>query len=328
MAVNKYLNLDVFTIYDNLIKGVISQTAENVESKLSDNISEIKTTTDSNKESIESINDNTTGVLAQSKIYTDANTDIIENKIGLLDKLETVEKSSLVKAINEIKSLDEETKKTSKVTVDTGTITEGYLKSYTFKQNDTTIGTVDIPKDLVVESGVVETNPDGQDKGTYLVLTLANTTSDKVYINVGTLVDIYTEQKNATQIQLTVNNSTREISATIVDGSVNSTALADSAVTTVKIADGNVTKAKLATDVQTSLGKADSAIQESDITSLRTDVEANKTSLAEGGATYKAISAAQSTADGAVARIDALEVKVGDGFEAITEAEINELFNI
>ena len=38
----------------------------------------------------------------------------------------------------------------------------------------------------------METNPYGQPSGTYLVLTLANATSDKVYINVGTLVDIYT----------------------------------------------------------------------------------------------------------------------------------------
>lgn len=41
----------------------------------------------------------------------------------------------------------------------------------------------------------------------------------------------------------------------------------DSAVTTLKIADGNVTKAKLATAVQSSLDKADTALQKVDIVS-------------------------------------------------------------
>ena len=87
-----------------------------------------------------------------------------------------------------------------KVTVDTTTTTSGYAKSYTFKQGTETIGTVDIPKDMVVSSGEVKTYtaqtlPTGTgaptSAGTYLVLTLANATNDKVYINVGTLVDIY-----------------------------------------------------------------------------------------------------------------------------------------
>ena len=38
---------------------------------------------------------------------------------------------------------------------------------------------------MVVKSGAVETNPTGQPAGTYLVLTLANATEDKIYINVG-----------------------------------------------------------------------------------------------------------------------------------------------
>lgn len=45
---------------------------------------------------------------------------------------------------------------------------------------------------MVVSSGKVVVNPEGQNEGTYLELTLSNATSDKVYINVGKLVDIYT----------------------------------------------------------------------------------------------------------------------------------------
>lgn len=147
------------------------------------------------------------------------------------------------------------------VVVTTDVTTEGYAKSYTFTQNGATIATVDIPKDMVVSSGKVVVNPEGQDEGTYLELTLSNATSDKVYINVGKLVDIYTAKANATQVQIAIDSATREVSATIVAGGVGSTELADGAVITAKIGDAQVTKAKLGTDVQASIDKADSAIQ-------------------------------------------------------------------
>ena len=147
------------------------------------------------------------------------------------------------------------------VVVTTDVTTEGYAKSYTFTQNGATIATVDIPKDMVVSSGKVVVNPEGQNEGTYLELTLSNATSDKVYINVGKLVDIYTAKANATQVQIAIDSATREVSATIVAGGVGSPELADGAVITAKIGDAQVTKAKLGTDVQASIDKADSAIQ-------------------------------------------------------------------
>ena len=85
----------------------------------------------------------------------------------------------------------------------------------------------------------------GQDEGTYLELTLSNATSDKVYINVGKLVDIYTAKANATQVQIAIDSATREVSATIVAGGVGSTELADGAVITAKIGDAQVTKSKI-----------------------------------------------------------------------------------
>lgn len=122
--------------------------------------------------------------------------------------------------------------KADAVVVTTDVTTEGYAKSYTFTQNGATIATVDIPKDMVVSSGKVVVNPEGQDEGTYLELTLSNATSDKVYINVGKLVDIYTAKANATQVQIAIDSATREVSATIVAGGVGSTELADGAVKT------------------------------------------------------------------------------------------------
>ena len=254
----------------------------------------------------------------------------VESKIGSLDSLETTAKADVVSAVNEVKAAIDSVKTAGEVTVDTETTTEGMAKSYTLKQNGKTVATIDIPKDMVVSSGAVETNPKGQPEGTYLVLTLANATNDKVYINVGTLVDIYKAKAEATQVQIAIDASTREISATIVAGSITATELASNAVTTVKIADGNVTKAKLATDVQASLGKADSALQESDVSALRTDVANVKASLAEGGATAKAIAEAKSAASTAQAGVDGLTTRVKAledvSYVAATEDEIRAMF--
>ena len=61
---------------------------------------------------------------------------------------------------------------------------------------------------MVVESGSVVNNPSGQPAGTYIKLVLANV-ADPLFINVGTLVDIYTAAASATQVQLTINRSWR-----------------------------------------------------------------------------------------------------------------------
>ena len=194
---------------------------------------------------------------------TQAETDIdsLESAVGTLTSLTTTEKGNLVGAINEVLSKLTDAQTASEVSITEDTTDATYAKIYTVKQGTKTVGTINIPKDMVVSSGTVETNPDAEHQGTFIVLTLANATSDKIYVEVGTLVDIYTAQQSATQVQLAINATTREISATIVAGSVTAAELAADAVTTAKIADGNVTLAKLAADIQTSLGKADSAVQ-------------------------------------------------------------------
>lgn len=191
-------------------------------------------------------------------------TEMIKAVTGDLSTLTTEAKGTLVAAINELDTALDAEKTNSKVTLEESTSAD-YAKVYTVKQGATTVGTINIPKDMVVQSGRVVTNPDTEHVGTFIELTLANATSDKIYVEVGKLVDIYTAQQSATQVQLAINSSTREISATIVAGSITATELAANAVTTAKIANGNVTLEKLATDVQTSLGKADSALQASDI---------------------------------------------------------------
>lgn len=273
--------------------------------------------------------DNTT-TLASAKDAVKEAKESVEGKIGTLDNLTMTNKTDLVVALNEVAASVEAGGTGSVVKISTETTTEGYAKSYTFTQGSTKLGVIDIPKDMVVSSGTVEKNPADQPAGTYLVLTLANATNDKVYINVGTLVDIYTAKAEATQIQLTIDSTTREISAAIVAGSITATELAADAVITAKIADGNVTKAKLSTEVQTSLGKADTAIQEADLTDLKADVAANKASLGTDGVTTKAIADAKKAGTDAQTSVDALAERVGtleaDTFTAITNEQIDALF--
>lgn len=146
------------------------------------------------------------------------------------------------------------------------TVTNNNDGTYTIKQGLTAIGTITIPKDMVVSKGSVVKGTWNGDTftestsgaGTAIKLEIAN--GDTLYINAATLVDVYTAQQNATEIQLAVS-ATNVISATIVNGAVVEAKIASNAVTTAKIKDGNVTTAKLESTVQTSLGKADTSIQ-------------------------------------------------------------------
>ena len=122
-----------------------------------------------------------------------------------------------------------------------------YAAIYQLTKDGTPVGVdINIPKDMVVQSGQVVKNPAGQPAGTYIVLTLANATSDKLYINVDSLIEYVT-------------------GGTPADGIIT-TSVSDDFVLTATINNGTITKEKLVTAVQTSLGKADSALQKADIT--------------------------------------------------------------
>jgi hypothetical protein len=154
----------------------------------------------------------------------------------------------------------------------TVTITESN-GNYVVKQGDETIGTITIPKDMVVESGTIVVGKwtnntfteNASGTGKALKLTIKNQTTP-IYINVADLVDVYTAKASATQVQIAISN-TNEISATIVPKSIGATELKDATITNAKIANSTIEKAKLATTVQASLGRADSSIQSVESTS-------------------------------------------------------------
>lgn len=292
---------------------------------------------------------NGTGEGSIIKAVADAKTEL-KGLVGDLTTLKTSAKANLTAAINELFDKVSATVTNAKVTIDTATTTEGMLKTYTVKQGTATIGVIDVPKDMVVKSGTVVKNPTGQPAGTYIELTLANAASDKIYVNVGTLVDIYTTEASATQVQLAINPSTRVISATIVAGSITATELAANAVTTAKIIDGAVTLAKVDAGIKASLGKADTAVQKVATGTANGTVAVDGKDVAVKGlgtAAYKpdtafdAAGTAQTKVDtlanGAVKtntnnisthndRLNSLESLVKDGYEGIPESEIRKLF--
>lgn len=93
---------------------------------------------------------------------------------------------------------------------------EGVAARYTFSQGGTPIANavIDIPKDMVVKSGEVVTNPEGKPAGTYLVLTLANATEDKIYIDVTTLIEYVTGGETA-EIAVSVDPITHVVTSTV-----------------------------------------------------------------------------------------------------------------
>lgn len=235
--------------------------------------------------------------------------------IGTLTDLKTTEKSNLVSALNEIKDALDVAKTEAKVTIETAsTATEGYLKTYIVKQNNAEVGKIDIPKDLVVTEGSVVVNPEGQSAGTYIKLVIANQEAP-IYINVADLVDVYTAQASATQVQIAISDD-NIISATIVAGSISATELAAGAVETAKIKDKNVTKAKLEDDVQTSLGKADTAVQK--VTTGKANGEIKVDGIAVPVAGLKSAAYADSSAFDAAGAASAVLGTASDNKDANT----------
>lgn len=151
------------------------------------------------------------------------------------------------------------------------TASSGASATYHLLKDGAEVGdAIDIPKDLVVESGEVKTYAKKQDAidngmsttqandetfpGTFIKLTIANKTGDSLFINVGGLIEYVTAGEDPDGI-MNVSIPQTGTNAHKVSVSIN---------------DGKITKEKLIDTVQTSLGKADSALQEVNITTGET----------------------------------------------------------
>ena len=103
---------------------------------------------------------------------------------------------------------------------------------------------INIPKDMVVQSGTVETKSEAGawgPAGTYIHLVLANADNSDLYIAADSLIEYVTSGSQTGDMVMINISSDHKVTA--------------------EITDGTVTKAKLAAAVQASLDLADSAVQ-------------------------------------------------------------------
>ena len=112
----------------------------------------------------------------------------------------------------------------------------GYLKTYQFAYGTGSAFEIDIPKDLVVESGevivVADDSPvSGLTNGTYLKLVIANQT-EPVYINVADLCDVYTGKAATDGVSVAISE-TNEISATLAGKAVTEANLEETLATKI-----------------------------------------------------------------------------------------------
>lgn len=178
---------------------------------------------------------------------------------------------------------------------------EGMSASYQLTKEGKEVGAIiDIPKDMVVKSGTVVTKAEAGvwgEAGTYLELTLANATSDKVYINVGDLIEYVT------------SGSTEE-------DSVQVAVSADHKVT-ASIKDGSIALGKLAAGVQTEINKAHEHANKAELDEIKAgDValwNAEKGAMTKATANAAAIEALEAVKPAEVgAQVNKIEsIKVG-----------------
>lgn len=211
------------------------------------------------------------------------------------------------------------------VTVDTTKTTDGAAKSYTLKQLGKDIAIIDIPKDMVVSGGVVETytdetapvDPSKTDgsklaAGTYIVLTIANKAKDKLYIPADGLVEYVTSgSKTGDPIIVTVDPVTHKVTAT----------LSDKGIATANIKDGAVTEVKLAKAVTDKLAKTnlvvDGTTKVKGIVKLSSTI-ANDETMA---ATPKAVNAVKGIADAAASNATTAKSDAAAAKSTATEAK-------
>ena len=163
---------------------------------------------------------------------------------------------------------------------------------------------INIPKDMVVKSGTVETNPTGKPAGTYLVLTLANATEDKIYINVGDLIEYVTAGDSPDGMVIVSVSDDHKVTATLGDASI--------------------TEAKLAKAVTDKLAKAVSAVQSVTESTTNGNISVDGTDVPVHGlqnAAYTTVASLNTTAQGyATAVQNALTGTAADASDAATIA--------
>lgn len=178
------------------------------------------------------------------------------------------------------------------------TASSGASATYHLLKDNVKVGdAIDIPKDMVVESGAVKTyatkteaTNDGMPAdqankgtfpGTFIKLTIANKTSDSLFINAGGLIEYVTSGSESGDMIVIEVSKDHKVTGTI--------------------SDKTITKEKLIEAVQTSLGKADSAVQTVETGATNGHIKVDGTDVKVKGlntAAYTTVDTLNATAQG------------------------------
>lgn len=187
------------------------------------------------------------GLIADAKkAGTDAqaSVDALDTRVGVIPSGSTA--TTVVGYVNEkIEAIPEQTDYSLTIN---NPASSDYAQVYEFKQLGKTIGTINIPKDMVVQSGTVETKAEAGawgEAGTYLHLVLANAAKSSIYINVGDLIEYVTAgsgENDAIQISISADH---KVSASVKNGSITLAMLASGVQTEINKAHTHANKAEL-----------------------------------------------------------------------------------
>lgn len=122
---------------------------------------------------------------------------------------------------------------------------------YQLKKAGVAVGpAINIPKDMVVQSGSVVTDPEGQTAGTYIKLVLQNVT-DPLYINVGDLIEyVISGSVDGDMVFVTVDPVTHKVTAAITDGTITKAKLATALQDEITAATTKLAGIDVATDAE------------------------------------------------------------------------------
>ena len=225
-------------------------------------------------------------------------------KVSSVDKanvLETIKVNGVVQSIED-KAVDI---KVPGYTVEKSEKSGDYAAVYRLMKDGVAVGAaINIPKDMVVKSGSVVTNPTGQPKGTYIKLVLANATNDTLYVDVGGLIEYVTSGSAAgDMVVITIDEQTHKVTASITNGAI--------------------TKAKLETEVQTALNKAHEHANAAELDKIATGDKAkwDATSAKVEGIAEGATKVEAGTTEGNI-KINGVETAV---VTIATDAEVTEM---
>lgn len=183
-----------------------------------------------------------------------------------------------------------------------------YSAVYHLTKDGVNVGAaINIPKDMVVKSGTVETKTTAGawgEAGTYLHLVLANATEDDIYINVGDLIEYVTAGESPDGMVIISVSDDHKVTATLGNASI--------------------TEAKLTKSVTDKLAKAVSAVQSVTESTTAGNISVDGTDIPVHGlqdAAYATVASLNDTAQGYATAVEtALKGTAADDSDAATIA--------